>query len=50
MNAISQEIIDESTGEIKIINNTIYSTADSMFEVKYPEKDIRVYLRRKVYF
>ena len=47
-NTISQEILNTSTGEIKIINNTIYSTKDSMFEVKYPEKDIRVFLRKNV--
>jgi len=50
MNVISQTITDQNTGEIKIINNTIYSTADSMFEIKYPEKDIKVFLRKKVYF
>lgn len=45
-NVVSQDI-DVTTGEIKIINNTIYSTQDSMFEIKYPEKDIRVFLRKK---
>jgi uncharacterized protein YjaG (DUF416 family) len=47
-NVISQEFTNTTTGEIKIINNTIYSTPDSMFEIKYPEKDIRVYLRKRV--
>jgi len=47
-NAVSQAIVNPSTREIKIINNTIYSTRDSMFEIKYPEKDIRVFLRKKV--
>ena len=47
-NAISQEIADTSTGEIRKINNTIYSTTDSMFQIKYPEKDIRVFMRKKV--
>jgi hypothetical protein len=47
-NVISQEILNTSTGEINLINNTIYSTTDSMFEIKYPEKDIKVYLRKKV--
>jgi hypothetical protein len=47
MNVIPQEFTDTSTGQIKIINNTIYSTQDSMFEIKYPEKDITVYLRKK---
>jgi len=47
-NVISQKIKDKYTGEIEIINNTIYSTVDSMFEIKYPERDIRVFLKRKV--
>jgi len=47
-NVVSQEIISPATGEIQIINNTIYSTKDSMFEIKYPEKDIKVYLRKSV--
>ena len=47
LNPISQELISEETGEIKLINNTIYSTQDGMFEIKYPERDIRVYLRKK---
>jgi len=47
-NVVSQAIANTSTGEITIINNTIYSTEDSMFEIKYPEKDIRVFLRKKV--
>ena len=45
-NVISQEIINVNTGQINIINNTIYSTRDSMFEIKFPKKDIRVFLRR----
>jgi hypothetical protein len=45
-NTISQDIVDYSTGEIQIINNTIHSVEDSMFEIKYPEKDIRVMLRK----
>ncbi len=47
-NVISQDITDTSTGEITIINNTIHSIEDSMFEIKYPEKDIRVFLRKKI--
>ncbi len=45
-NVISQEILDKTTGQIKIVNSTIYSGDDSMFEIKYPEKDIRVFLRK----
>ena len=47
-NTIAQGITNTSTGEIKIENNTIYSTRDSMFEIKYPEKDIKVLLRKNV--
>jgi len=46
VNTISQEVVDTTTGEIKIVNNTIYSDPDSMFEILYPEKDIRVFLRK----
>jgi hypothetical protein len=45
-NAISQEILNTATGEIKIINNTIYSTEDGMFEIRFPEKDIKIYMRK----
>lgn len=45
-NVVSQEISDMNTGEIKLVNNTLYSTRDSMFEIKYPSKDIRVILRK----
>lgn len=48
INPIEQKIINETTGEIGIINNTIYSTKDSMFEIKYPEKDIRVFLKKRI--
>jgi hypothetical protein len=47
-NVVSQEILNTATGEIQIINNTIYATEDSMFEIRYPEKDIRVFLRKSV--
>lgn len=47
-NAVSQGIVNTATGEIQIINNTIYSTEDGMFEIKYPEKDIKIYLRKSV--
>ena len=45
-NVVSQEILNVNTGEINIINNTIYSVRDSMFEIKFPRKDIKVYLRK----
>ena len=46
-NTIAQAVYPNSD-EIKIENNTIYSTQDSMFEIKYPEKDITVLLRKSV--
>jgi len=47
-NVISQQILNSSTGEINIINNTIYATEDSMFEIKEPSKDIKILLRKSV--
>ena len=47
-NTVSQDIINTTTGEINIINNTIYATPDSMFEIRYPSTDIKVYLRKSV--
>jgi hypothetical protein len=45
-NNVVSQAVDPNTGEITIINNTIYSTADSMFEIKFPEKDITIFLRK----
>ena len=47
-NTVTQTISNTTTGEIKIQNNTIYSTKDSMFEIKYPQKDIKVLLRKNI--
>lgn len=47
LNEIGQEYADATTKEIKLINNTVYSSEDSMFEIKYPQKDIVLYLRKK---
>lgn len=47
-NYISQSFVNINTGEIKLINNTIYSSIDSMFEIKFPEKDIKVKLRKRI--
>jgi hypothetical protein len=47
-NNVVSQTINPLTGEITIINNTIHSTQDSMFEIKFPEKDIRVFLRKSV--
>jgi hypothetical protein len=45
-NNVVSQAVDPNTGEITIINNTIYSTADSMFEIRFPEKDITIFLRK----
>jgi len=47
LNPVEQEFSNETTGQIKLIYNTIYSTPDSMFEIKNPERDIKVYLRKR---
>lgn len=48
VNPISQAVSNTSTGQIVVTNNTIYSTEDSMFEIKYPEKDIKIMMRKKI--
>ena len=48
VNMVEQALVSENTGEIQQINKTIYSTEDSQFEIKFFEKDIRVFLRKKV--
>jgi len=47
MNIIPQEFVNNTTGEIKLINNMVYSSLNSMFEIKYPNRDIKVFLRKK---
>jgi hypothetical protein len=47
INTTSQTIADTTTGEIVLINNTIYSDPDSMFEIKFPETDITVNVRKR---
>jgi len=47
MNPVEQALVDDETGEIQLINNTVYSETDSMFEIKHQEKDIRVFLRKR---
>lgn len=39
--------IDPNIRQIQLVNNTVYSTPDSMFEIKYPERDIRVTIMKK---
>ena len=47
VNTVEQSLVSTTTGEIKLLNNTIYSTEDSMFEIRFPEKDIKVFLKKK---
>lgn len=49
-NSIEQQYvynIDPNIRQIQLVNNTVYSTPDSMFEIKYPERDIRVTIMKK---
>lgn len=47
LNEINQPYVDDNTREIKLINNTLYSSLDSMFEFKNPEKNIKLILKKK---
>jgi hypothetical protein len=47
LNETSMPYVNNNTREIRLINNTLYSDKDSMFEIKFPEKDIVVKLFRK---
>jgi hypothetical protein len=44
-NETSQEYVNETTREIKLIDQTLFSDSQSMFEIKFPEKDIRVFVK-----
>jgi hypothetical protein len=47
LNQTSMPYVDNNTKEIRLFNNTLYSDKDSMFEIKFPEKDIVIKLFRK---
>ncbi|MFW5847350.1 MAG: hypothetical protein ACOCVF_00325 [bacterium] len=47
-NMITQTIANQDTMEIEKTNNILYSTNDSMFEIKFPEKDIKIKLRKRI--
>lgn len=47
LNQTSMPYVNNNTREIQLFNNTLYSDKDSMFEIKFPEKDIVVKLFRK---
>lgn len=39
---VPQAFVDESTKEIKLIEQTIFGATEGMFEVKFPERDIKI--------
>lgn len=46
LNEVSQPYIDSTTRQINLMGLfTLFADPDSMFEIKYPEKDIRVSIR-----
>jgi hypothetical protein len=47
LNEIEQPYIDNTTREIELIDNTIYSSFDSMFEIKFPNSDISFSLKKR---
>lgn len=47
LNPIEQALVSETTGQIELINNSIYAASDAMFEIKYPTKDITVIIKKR---
>jgi hypothetical protein len=47
-NTLPMTIKDETTGEVELVNNTIFSSPDGMFEVKHPNRDIRVTVKKSI--
>jgi len=45
LNEISQAFINDTTREIEQIDFTVFGEPNTMFEIKFPEKDIRVFLK-----
>ena len=46
LNEVSQPYLDPTTKQIDLMGlYTLFADEDSMFEIKYPEKDIRVSVR-----
>lgn len=46
-NEIGMAYTNEDTREISVTNLVLYGEKDAMFEIKYPEKDIRITLKRR---
>jgi hypothetical protein len=47
LNEIEQPYVDNDTREVELIDNTIYSSFDSMFEIKFPNSDISFSLKKR---
>lgn len=47
INEINMPYLDETTRLIDISDYTIYSDADSMFEIKFPNNDINITIKKK---
>ena len=47
LNEVPQPYISNVTRQIDLINNTLYSASDSLFEIKYPNSDIIIRLKKK---
>lgn len=47
LNETTMPYVNDSTREIQLFNNTLYSDKNSMFEIKFPEKDIIVKLFKR---
>jgi hypothetical protein len=47
LNEIEMAYANDTTREIQLVNNTIYSVEDSMFEIKYPQRDIRIFINKR---
>ncbi len=47
INQMTMPLKSTETRELDLTNNTIYSEYDSMFEIKYPQRDIRLFLKKK---
>jgi len=45
LNEISQELLNNNTRQIKLIDFTLFGEPSSMFEIKFPEKDIKVFVK-----
>lgn len=43
-NRVLQQISNEDTGEILLVNQTLYGNPYGMYEIKFPSKDIRIFM------